>query len=58
VEQLSVNMFWLAIVATATATVLYWGYAFGVRLAVRLLATNGPVLVRTGVRCGVVSQLE
>jgi len=47
------NMFWLAIVATATATVLYWGYAFGVRLAVRLLATNpggastGPSLTVT-----------
>ena len=47
------NMFWLAIVATATATVLYWGYAFGVRLVVRLLATNpggastGPSLAVT-----------
>jgi len=47
------NMFWLAIVATATATVLYWGHAFGVRLAVRLLATNpggastGPSLTVT-----------
>jgi cytochrome c-type biogenesis protein CcsB len=43
-EQFSVNMFWLAIVVTAAATLLYWGYAFGVRLAVRRLATDsgGP----------------
>ncbi len=40
-EQFSVDMFWLAIVATAAATVLYWGYAFGARLAVRRLATDG-----------------
>jgi len=40
-------MFWLAIVATATATVLYWGYAFGARVAVRRLATDGPSLTLT-----------
>jgi cytochrome c-type biogenesis protein CcsB len=46
-EQLSVNMFWLALAATATATLLYWGHAFGVRLALRRLATNGQTLTVT-----------
>jgi hypothetical protein len=27
-EQFSVNMFWLALAATAMATLLYWGDAF------------------------------
>ena len=31
-EQLSINMFWLALAATAMATLLYWGHAFGVNL--------------------------
>jgi cytochrome c-type biogenesis protein CcsB len=43
-EQLSVDMFWLALAAAATATLLYWGHAFGIRLALRRLATNGQTL--------------
>jgi cytochrome c-type biogenesis protein CcsB len=43
-EQFSINMFWLALAATAMATLLYWGHAFGVRLALRRLATNGQTL--------------
>ena len=43
-EQFSINMFWLALAATAMATLLYWGHAFGVRLALRRLATNGQSL--------------
>jgi hypothetical protein len=31
-EQLSINMFWLALAATAMATLLYWGHAFDVNL--------------------------
>lgn len=31
-EQVSINMFWLALAATAMATLLYWGHAFGVRV--------------------------
>jgi cytochrome c-type biogenesis protein CcsB len=46
-EQVSVNMFWLALAATAIATLLYWGHAFGVRLALRRLATNGQTLTVT-----------
>ncbi|MGQ9573007.1 MAG: c-type cytochrome biogenesis protein CcsB [Dehalococcoidia bacterium] len=46
-EQLSVNMFWLGLVATAIATLLYWGHAFGVRLALRRAATNGQTLTVT-----------
>jgi cytochrome c-type biogenesis protein CcsB len=46
-EQLSVNMFWLALAATATATLLYWGHVFGVRLALRRLAINGQTLTVT-----------
>ena len=46
-EQVSVNMFWLALAATAMATLLYWGHAFGVRLALRRLATNGQTLTVT-----------
>jgi hypothetical protein len=36
-EQLSVDMFWLALAATAVATLLYWGYAFGLWLWVSAL---------------------
>jgi len=43
-EQLSVDMFWLALAATAVATLLYWGHAFGARLAVRRPATSGQTL--------------
>ena len=43
-EQFSINMFWLALAASAMATLLYWGHAFGVRLALRRLATNGQSL--------------
>jgi cytochrome c-type biogenesis protein CcsB len=43
-EQFSINMFWLALAAAAVATLLYWGHAFGVRLALRRLATNGQTL--------------
>jgi cytochrome c-type biogenesis protein CcsB len=46
-EQLSVDMFWLALAAAATATLLYWGHAFGIRLALRRLATNGQTLTVT-----------
>jgi len=46
-EQLSINMFWLALAAAAMATLLYWGHAFGVRLALRRLATNGQTLTVT-----------
>jgi len=31
-EQFSINMFWLALAATAMATLLYWGHAFDVNL--------------------------
>jgi cytochrome c-type biogenesis protein CcsB len=46
-EQLSVDMFWLALAAAAAATLLYWGHAFGIRLALRRLATNGQTLTVT-----------
>jgi cytochrome c-type biogenesis protein CcsB len=41
VESLSLTAFWLALAATAAAVVFYWGYAFGVRVVLRRLATNG-----------------
>ena len=40
-ENLSLLAFWVALIVTAVATLLYWGYSFGLRLAVRRLATNG-----------------
>ncbi|MEX0801114.1 MAG: c-type cytochrome biogenesis protein CcsB [Dehalococcoidia bacterium] len=40
-EQLSLTAFWLALAFSAAATFFYWGYAFGVRVALRRLATNG-----------------
>ncbi len=40
-EGLSVTTFWLALALTAAAVVFYWGYSFGVRVALRRLATNG-----------------
>lgn len=46
-EQLSVDMFWLALAAAATATLLYWGHALGIRLALRRLATNGQTVTVT-----------
>jgi cytochrome c-type biogenesis protein CcsB len=46
-EQLSVDMFWLALAAAAAATLLYWGHAFGIRLAPRRLATDGQALTVT-----------
>jgi cytochrome c-type biogenesis protein CcsB len=41
VEQLSLTAFWLALGLSLVATLFYWGYAFGARLALRRLATNG-----------------
>jgi cytochrome c-type biogenesis protein CcsB len=41
VESLSLTAFWLALGMTAAAVVFYWAYAFGVRVALRRLATNG-----------------
>jgi cytochrome c-type biogenesis protein CcsB len=41
VDGLSVTTFWLALGLTAVAVLLYWGYSFGVRVALRRLATNG-----------------
>jgi cytochrome c-type biogenesis protein CcsB len=46
-EQVSVNLFWLAMAATAMAVLLYWGHAFGVRLALRRLVTNSRTLTAT-----------
>jgi cytochrome c-type biogenesis protein CcsB len=40
-EELSITAFWLALIATAVATVLYWGHSFGLRPVLRRLATNG-----------------
>ena len=40
-EGLSLTTFWLALGLTAAAVVFYWGYSFGVRVAVRRLATDG-----------------
>ena len=40
-EELSRAAFWLALGFTAVAVVLHWGYAFGVRVVLRRLATNG-----------------
>ncbi|MFQ6019795.1 MAG: hypothetical protein ACE5KW_03465, partial [Dehalococcoidia bacterium] len=40
-EDLSITAFWLALMATAAATLFYWGYSFGLRLVLRRLATNG-----------------
>ncbi len=39
--ELSLTAFWLALAATAVAVLLYWGYALGLRLVLRRLATNG-----------------
>lgn len=39
-EQLSINLFWLGLFASGLATALYWGYVFGMRLALRRLAAN------------------
>ena len=48
-ESLSLTTFWLALGLTAGATVFYWGYSFGLRVALRRLATNGDggVMVAT-----------
>ncbi|MBI1885363.1 MAG: c-type cytochrome biogenesis protein CcsB [Chloroflexi bacterium] len=43
-EQLSITTFWAALIATAAAVVFYWGYAFGARVVLRRLATNGGSL--------------
>jgi len=40
-EQASITAFWLALVFTALAVLFYGGYAFGVRLVLHRLATNG-----------------
>ncbi len=40
-EGLSLTAFWLALALTAAAVVFYWGYAFGARISLRRLATNG-----------------
>ena len=40
-DELSVTTFWLALGLTAASVLLYWGYSFGVRVALRRLATNG-----------------
>jgi len=39
--DLSLTAFWLALTATAVAVLLYWGYALGLRLVLRRLATDG-----------------
>ena len=39
-EKLSIACFWLALSATSLAVLLYWGYALGVRVALRRLATS------------------
>jgi cytochrome c-type biogenesis protein CcsB len=41
VEALSLTTFWLALGLTAGAVIFYWAHAFGVRVALRRLATNG-----------------
>jgi cytochrome c-type biogenesis protein CcsB len=41
VESLSLTAFWLSLAMTAAAVVFYWGYAVGVRVVLRRLATNG-----------------
>jgi cytochrome c-type biogenesis protein CcsB len=41
VESLSQTAFWLALAFTSAAVLLYWGYAFGARVVLRRLATNG-----------------
>jgi cytochrome c-type biogenesis protein CcsB len=41
VEQLSLTAFWLALAFTAASVLLYWAHAFGVRVVLRRLATNG-----------------
>jgi cytochrome c-type biogenesis protein CcsB len=46
-EELSITTFWLALAATAAATLLYWGHVVGARLVVRRLATDvgrGPAV--------------
>ena len=40
-DELSVTTFWLALGLTAVSVIFYWGYSFGVRVALRRLATNG-----------------
>lgn len=40
-EDLSIAAFWLALIASAAATLCYWGYSFGARVVLRRLATNG-----------------
>ncbi len=40
-EALSLTTFWLALGLTAGAVLFYWAHAFGVRVVVRRLATNG-----------------
>jgi cytochrome c-type biogenesis protein CcsB len=40
-EDLSIAAFWLAMAATAVALLFYWGYAFGVRLALVQPASDG-----------------
>jgi cytochrome c-type biogenesis protein CcsB len=41
VQDLSLTTFWLSLGLTAAAVLFYWGYSFGVRVALRRLATNG-----------------
>ena len=40
-ESLSQTAFWAALAFTAAAVLFYWGYAFGARVVLRRLATNG-----------------
>ncbi len=40
-EALSLTTFWLALGLTAGAAIFYWAHAFGVRVVLRRLATNG-----------------
>ncbi len=40
-EELSVSVFWAALIATGTGVFFYWAYTFGSRLVLRRMATNG-----------------
>ena len=40
-EALSLTTFWLALGLTAGAVLFYWAHAFGVRVVMRRLVTNG-----------------
>jgi cytochrome c-type biogenesis protein CcsB len=59
--QLSITTFWLALIATAGAVLLYWGYVFGIRIAIRRLtvaAEGGLASGETGGGSLMVATLE